>query len=97
MLSVEQMELMPDLAKSALHFEYKSVASGCFVCMIPALACGRSAYADCDVDLVDSLLVTGEFYQSESISVNRSSAANILYSSRDSANRKDAKIAKEAT
>jgi hypothetical protein len=32
MLSVDQAELTPDLAKSALHFEYEFVELTCFVC-----------------------------------------------------------------
>jgi hypothetical protein len=70
MLSIDTAELTPDLAKSALHFEYESVEFGCFVRTIVALARLGCAYTHCVVDLMSSLLVTARFYQSEFIAVN---------------------------
>jgi hypothetical protein len=97
MLSVELAELRPDLAKSALHFEYESVEFGCFVRTIVALARPGCAYTHRAVRLMSGLLLTARFYQHRLISVNRSIVANILYSSPDSANRQDAKVAKIST
>jgi hypothetical protein len=39
MLSGDQAELTPDLAKSALHFEYEFVELTCFVCTMVTPAC----------------------------------------------------------
>jgi hypothetical protein len=72
MLSVDQAELTPDLAKSALHLEYEFVELTCFVCTtVTTCLPGLRIY----VFLLQSngwSASTAESYQNNSISVNRS-------------------------
>jgi hypothetical protein len=60
MLSVGQAELTPDLAKSALHFEYEFVELTWFACTMVTSACPDRAYTYSFLNLMDDLLVTAK-------------------------------------